>query len=182
MPPLPIVYQGIVTVDGKRPVGEMYLTVRINDWVSNPVVVVNGEFVNLIAGPPNATYVGEVISFHLGDLQALETDIFTLLGVPEFSAVRLTFGLAQKSETNNHVDGRGDELDASSVLSDELPAIATNSSPESNLDDLTKSGGGSDDRFSLGKWGNAFSIGGMLLIGVLVSVGFAKNVRNRTRR
>ena len=46
IPPLPIVYQGIVTVDGEIPTKEFVLTVRIGDWESKGVKVINGEKIN----------------------------------------------------------------------------------------------------------------------------------------
>ena len=200
IPPLPIVYQGIVTVDGERPEGEHSLTVRIENWESNPVLVSDGEFINLIAGPPSVEYVGKVISFHLGEVQADETDVFTLLGVPEFASVLLNFSVRGNGDKLEEGDGseidQGDgggnssrdevtkEPDSTNNLTDSnptptaetLPASAGGGIPESTLDKSE------DERFAERNWVNVYVIGVLILVVGGLGLGLIRGARKRSQR
>ena len=90
-PPLPIVYQGAVYVDGVALAEDAELTVRVGDWESTPAPARNGEYINLIVGPPNLDYIGEEVSFHLDGLVAEQRLIFPSLGEPRFELLRLDF-------------------------------------------------------------------------------------------
>ena len=66
-PPLPIIYDGQVFLDGEL-IGDGTLTARVGDWVSDEVPVVDGAFRCarcLILGPPRFSYVGQQVTFHL---------------------------------------------------------------------------------------------------------------------
>ena len=94
--PLPIIFEGTVELDG-LPVAEGELTVRIGDWESRAVPVVDGAFKCaaqcLIAGPPGFEYVDQQLTFHLDGRH--EGDVafaFPNLGEPDQRRVELRFG------------------------------------------------------------------------------------------
>jgi hypothetical protein len=70
IPPWPLLFRGTVQMDG-APVAGGQLRVRVADWESRPVLVVDGRFdcaaECLIAGPPSLAYIGEPVTFHLDD-------------------------------------------------------------------------------------------------------------------
>ncbi|MEX2598098.1 MAG: hypothetical protein WD533_00410, partial [Dehalococcoidia bacterium] len=83
-PPWPLLYQGEVYVDGEPLSGNAVLTVRVGDWESKEVPVTGGTFrcadPCLIAGPPDSSYIGEPVTFHLnGEHQAARTFAFPAL-------------------------------------------------------------------------------------------------------
>ena len=91
VPPLPIVYDGEVYVDGEPLQEEAELTAMIDDWESAPAPVQAGQFETLIVGPPSAAYVGKEITFHLQGMVASQRPTFSLLTEPSFDVLRLDF-------------------------------------------------------------------------------------------
>jgi hypothetical protein len=94
-PPLPMLFDGSVVLNGE-PVAEGQLTVRIGDWESGPVAVVDGVFrcANpcLIAGPPDFSYIGEPVTFHLdGGEPAGLSFAFLQAASPSRMSVELVF-------------------------------------------------------------------------------------------
>ena len=94
--PLPILFEGTVELHG-FPVAEGELTVRIGDWESRAVPVVDGAFACaaqcLIAGPSGFEYVDQQLTFHLDGRH--EGDVafaFPNLGEPDQRRVELRFG------------------------------------------------------------------------------------------
>ncbi len=90
-PPLPVVYQGAVYLDGEALSRDAELTVRVGDWESGPVPVRDGAYINLVVGPPSPDYIGEEVTFHLGGLRAEQRFAFPSLGQPRFETLRLDF-------------------------------------------------------------------------------------------
>lgn len=96
-PPWPIIYDGHVFVDGEL-LREGLLTARVGDWESLSVPVVGGVFrcadPCLIVGPPDFSYLGQPVSFHLAGVAGpahLEFE-FPTLGEPLRDSVDLFFG------------------------------------------------------------------------------------------
>ena len=98
-PPLPIVYQGEVYVDGQLLTEAAELTARIGDWESRPATVQDGAFDALVVGPPSVAYVGRDITFHLGELVASQQFTFSLLTQPSFEPLRLDFTRPAEQQT-----------------------------------------------------------------------------------
>ena len=102
-PPFPIVYRGEVYVDGVLLSDrEARLTVRVGDWESRPGLFSSssGRLLSLVAGPPDHSYIGLTITFHLGDvesgvLEASQQFVFPALGQPRLETIRLDFTSAQ---------------------------------------------------------------------------------------
>ena len=95
--PYPIVYQGDVYVDGALLlVQEAELTLRIGDWESRPALFGSrGELLSLVAGPPDFSYIGETITFHMGGMEASQRFVFPTLGRPRLDPIRLDFTTAE---------------------------------------------------------------------------------------
>lgn len=98
-PLLPIIYSGTVYVDGVLLSGQRELTARVGDWESSPVLVQDGQFQLLIAGPPDSSYEGALITFRLGGLQASQQFTFTDMPEPKTETVRLDFTTAPPMPT-----------------------------------------------------------------------------------
>ena len=76
-PLLPSLYSGKVGIVGSSPILEgLLITARIEDYVSNPVVVQGGTYELLQVSPPDSGYSGRTVTFHLDGVQANETDTF----------------------------------------------------------------------------------------------------------
>ena len=98
-PSLPILFDGEVLVNGEPPTGPAELVARVGDWETNPVAVEEGAFRSLIVAPPDISYAGETVTFHLlvasaggpSDLQASYTFEFPLLEEPRLESVTLEF-------------------------------------------------------------------------------------------
>ncbi|MEX2431669.1 MAG: hypothetical protein WD645_07105 [Dehalococcoidia bacterium] len=101
-PPLPVLFSGEVHLDGELLDGPGSLTARAGDWESAPVPVENGSFTCpnscLIVGPPDTSYVGEQVTFHLtgpeldGEYEADYTFEFPNASSPDIQQVELQFG------------------------------------------------------------------------------------------
>jgi hypothetical protein len=95
-PPLPIIYQGEVFLDGEH-VGSGMLSARVGDWTSDFVPVTDGMFrcadPCLLVGPPKAIYVGEKVTFHLEGIEFPATFSFEFpnLSEPRSDTVQLFF-------------------------------------------------------------------------------------------
>ena len=85
-PPLPIIYQGEVFLDGEHVESRM-LSARVGDWTSDFVPVTDGRFrcgdPCLLVGPPDAIYVGEKVTFHLEGVEFPATFSFDFPNLPE---------------------------------------------------------------------------------------------------
>tara|TARA_Y100001960_G_C14259642_1_gene626844 strand:+ start:22 stop:657 length:636 start_codon:yes stop_codon:yes gene_type:complete len=96
-PPFPYLVVGTVQVDGSFISESSLLTARIDDWETKPVTVTDGSFgtapgIPIVIGPPNASYLGKTVTFHLGsDLIAEQSFIFENLPEPAFLQQNLTF-------------------------------------------------------------------------------------------
>lgn len=90
-PPLPLVYQGTVYLDGETLSRDAELAARVGDWEGVPVPVKDGAYINLIVGPPSIIYIGEEVTFHLEGLQAEQRFTFAALGEPRFETLLLDF-------------------------------------------------------------------------------------------
>jgi hypothetical protein len=79
----PNIYLGSVTVSGEPAPDGLEIVARIGDQVSSPRPITDGKYVALTVNVPNRTYVGETITFHIGEIQADQTSVFrsaTMLG------------------------------------------------------------------------------------------------------
>ena len=95
-PPWPILYSGEVYFNDVLLQGNAQLTVRVGDWESKPVPVVDGRFrcadPCLIAGPPSQTYIGQRVTFHLsGEHEASHSFDFPTLPQPASETIHLYF-------------------------------------------------------------------------------------------
>jgi hypothetical protein len=103
-PPLPIIYQGEVFLDGEGVASGM-LSARVGDWTSDFVPVTDGTFrcadPCLLVGPPRASYVGEKVTFHLEEAEFPATFSFEFpnLPAPRSDTVQLFF----ESEPNSDI-------------------------------------------------------------------------------
>ena len=95
-PPLPIIYQGEVFLDGE-PVANGTLRARIEDWETDAVPIVDGSFrcadPCLLVAPPDPAYVGSKVTFHLDGFESPATFSFDFpdLAEPRSETVRLFF-------------------------------------------------------------------------------------------
>ena len=95
-PPLPIIYQGEVFLDGDA-VANGTLRGRVGDWESAAVPVTDGTFrcadPCLLVAPPTVDYVGQEVTFHLDDAEFPATLKFKFPNLPEprYDTVQLFF-------------------------------------------------------------------------------------------
>ncbi len=75
-PPIPALYGGTATVSGSPVPDGMRITARIGTYESAPVEVRNGRYSSLVVAPPDASFSGRTITFHLEGVQANQTDTF----------------------------------------------------------------------------------------------------------
>ena len=90
-----MLFDGTVVLNGE-PVAEGHVTVRVGDWEGDPVPVVDGAFrcANpcLLAGPPDFSYIGELVTFHLdGGEPATLSFAFPKAASPSRTSVELIF-------------------------------------------------------------------------------------------
>ena len=76
IPPIPALYSGVVLVGSETPPDGLTITARILEFESQPSTITDGQYELLIVGPPDESFIGEVITFHLASLQADQTDIY----------------------------------------------------------------------------------------------------------
>lgn len=97
IPPWPIIYDGQVYLDG-RLIHEGMLTAHVGDWVSAEVPIAGGVFhcaaPCLIVGPPDFSYVGQSVTFHVEGIAepASYTFAFPVMESPLRESVDLFFG------------------------------------------------------------------------------------------
>ena len=95
-PPAPTVYSGTATAGG-APVPDGYQIVarvvaNVGTYQSDPVTVRGGRYGALAVSPPGVEFSGRTITFHLGDVQAMETGAYRSAGRPEIkTGFNLTF-------------------------------------------------------------------------------------------
>ena len=95
-PPAPTVYSGTATVGG-APVPDGYqivarVAVNVRTYQSDPVTVRGGRYGALTVSPPGVEFSGRTVTFHVGDVQAMETDAYRSAGRPEIkTGFNLTF-------------------------------------------------------------------------------------------
>ena len=95
-PPAPTVYSGTATVGG-APVPDGYRIVarvvaNVGTYQSDPVTVRRGRYGSLEVSPPGVAFSGRPVTFHLGDVQAMETGTYRSTGRPEIkTGFNLTF-------------------------------------------------------------------------------------------
>jgi hypothetical protein len=105
-PPWPVIYDGHVFMDGE-PVSAGTLTARVGDWESLGVPVVNGLFrcadPCLIVGPPDFSYVGLPVSFHLaGEARPAHLQFdFPAMEQPLRDSIDLFFGDVPSARTSS---------------------------------------------------------------------------------
>ena len=77
VPPIPAVYSGIATAAG-IPVPDGYqIYARIGStYESEPVMVADARYESLTVAPPSSNFAGQLITFHIEDEQAVETDLW----------------------------------------------------------------------------------------------------------
>ena len=81
-PPLPSIYSGTVTVAGETAPDGIIIFAMIGDYISPSVTVTNGRYVGLTIGPPNVSFAGQVVTFHIETVQADETAKFIAYSLP----------------------------------------------------------------------------------------------------
>ena len=97
IPPWPIIYDGQVYLDGKL-IHEGMLTAHVGDWMSTEVPIAGGVFhcaaPCLIVGPPDFSYLGQSVTFHLEGIAepASYTFAFPAMESPLRDSVDLFFG------------------------------------------------------------------------------------------
>ena len=95
-PPAPTVYSGTATAGG-APVPDGYRIVarvvaNVGTYQSAPVTVRGGRYGSLTVSPPGVAFSGRPVTFHLGDVQAMETGAYRSAGRPEIkTGFNLTF-------------------------------------------------------------------------------------------
>ena len=95
-PPAPTVYSGTATAGG-APVPDGYRIVarvvaNVGTYQSAPVTVRGGRYGALEVSPPGVEFSGRTVTFHLGDVQAMETGTYRSAGRPEIkTGFNLTF-------------------------------------------------------------------------------------------
>ena len=91
-PPFPFIFKGTATtVDGAPVPDGFQIFAKIDDYRSEPVDVVDGQYRDLTVGPRTHDYFNMTITFVLWDVEALETDEYRRVGFPEFKTLNLTF-------------------------------------------------------------------------------------------
>lgn len=88
---MPVIYSGSVTQVGNPVPDGTKISATVADFITLEVSTSDGRFAGLAVGPP-VSYAGETVIFHLGLLEAFETDVFLSLPVPKLkSDFNLTF-------------------------------------------------------------------------------------------
>lgn len=104
-PPFPYLVIGTVEVNGAFLPNASGLTAKVGDWETRPVDVTDGSFgtapgIPIVIGPPNDSYVGKTVTFHLPDgLIADQSFLFESLPEPAFTEQNLTFSSSDNSSS-----------------------------------------------------------------------------------
>ena len=93
-PPFPVFYSGTAT-SGGSPVPEGLLIVAIVDGYRSAAVVVKsgGRYSGLTVAPPDTSFNGKAVTFHLDGVQSEVTDTFKVFGGPSDDAIKSNFNL-----------------------------------------------------------------------------------------
>ena len=85
MRPLPTIYSGTVTVAGETAPDGIIIFAMVGDYIppNASATVTNGRYVGLTVGPPDTSYAGQIITFHIETVQANETTPFVVRPLPE---------------------------------------------------------------------------------------------------
>ena len=90
-PPAPVIYSGTATAGGV-PVPDGFTIVgRVGTYESEPIVVKDGAYLVLSVGPPDTTFSGLMVTFHLDGVQADQEVTFLSAALPAVFTVDLTF-------------------------------------------------------------------------------------------
>ena len=92
LPPAPYLYSGRAIAGGSAVPDGFTIFARVGVYESPAVTVSGGKYPGLTVAPPNSSFQGATVTFHLGPVQAEETDTFRVLGFPTIrSGFDLTF-------------------------------------------------------------------------------------------
>ena len=138
-PPFPYLVIGTVEVNGAFLPNASGLTAKVGDWETRPVDVTDGSFgtapgIPIVIGPPNDSYVGKAVTFHLPDgLIADQTFLFESLPEPAFTEQNLTFSSSgNPSLPANETPAVTSESTAASESSDSAQNIDDDSGLDAN--------------------------------------------------
>ena len=81
-PPSPILYGGHVYINDEPVEAGTKLSARVGDYLITVLVESDGLYRNLLVQPPKSNYYGKNVTFHVFDLVAVESDVFTQSGSP----------------------------------------------------------------------------------------------------
>ena len=78
IPPIPAIYAGTITAAGAPVPDGFTVFARVGPtYVSNPVTVRNGTYTGLGVGPPANAVGDRIVTFHLGNITADQTDTWS---------------------------------------------------------------------------------------------------------
>jgi len=66
--PMPIVYSGSVTLNGVPAPAGLEIFAKISDYKSETIIIKGGQYAGLAVGPPDKSYIGDKITFHIVSL------------------------------------------------------------------------------------------------------------------
>ena len=75
-PPLPALYLGTITAAGQPVPDGMILVGRIGNYETPPVIIEDGRYDVLKVTPPDGSFIGKALTFHLGDVEADQRSVF----------------------------------------------------------------------------------------------------------
>jgi len=81
-PPPPFIYLGAATIDGQPVPDGFVIVARIGEDESGEAVITNGRYSPLSIAPSSRAGANMTITFHLGNVQAAETDVFMIKFFP----------------------------------------------------------------------------------------------------
>ncbi len=76
IPPIPSFFIGTVTIEDGSAADGLFITGRIDDYESEPVIIENGRYDLLFVAPPDDSFRNKTITFHINGIQANETISF----------------------------------------------------------------------------------------------------------
>ena len=95
LPPFPVIYAGAATVGGQPVPDGAMVYAMVGDYVSVEIAVKNGKYNGLAVGPPDESYSGRQITFHLSeDVVADQTDNFVFTQGPTNQSFKQGFNLS----------------------------------------------------------------------------------------
>ena len=99
-PPFPILYGGIVLADGEPVPEGTRLSAQVGDYETWTNVEENGKYRNLLLGPPDDSYYGKEITFHVLGNIAIEKDTFLPADAPVFKDVEYNLNILTDEESS----------------------------------------------------------------------------------